>query len=197
MIAEVHRTSGFGGTVADLRKAFAEDSSISERALNAPGSVELMTLANDAGDGLAVHLWESKEAYEAWASERAEVTAKAKAAIGVTIAEAEIYEVLQLDGPAQTKGPGGLAEVHRLSGGAFSREPNKMALEAAAVPGTEELLGFGDETAGMGMVLHIWRDRESYDAFARRRGEMTAEAEQSGQKVGDTEMYEVVYRAKR
>lgn len=56
---------------------------------------------------MAVHLWESREAYEAyeaWASERAEVTAKAKEAIGVTIAEAELYEVLQIDGPAQTKG---------------------------------------------------------------------------------------------
>ena len=48
---------------------------------------------------------------------------------------------------------------------------------------------------GDGLVVHLWRDREAYDAFAARRAEMTAQVQESGVTVQPTEFYEVTYHS--
>jgi hypothetical protein len=77
-----------------------------------------------------------------------------------------------------------IAEVHQVtlpSGvSAPSEEANKVADEAAHAPGSEQLLSLFDANTGEGYVIHLWKDRSSYEAWAGRLQEMTAEQQGAG-----------------
>jgi heme-degrading monooxygenase HmoA len=93
-----------------------------------------------------------------------------------------------------------IAEVHQvtLPSGATaapSDEANKAADEAAHAPGSEQLLSLFDTSTGEGYVIHLWKDRASYDAWAGRRQAITAEAKGAGSKIDSGHIYEVTYRS--
>jgi hypothetical protein len=93
-----------------------------------------------------------------------------------------------------------IAEVHEVkfpgpAPDSPSPEAEKMADEAAHAPGSEQLLTLFDASTGEGLVIHLWNDREAYDAFAARRQEMTAEAKERGGNVVSGRIYEVTYRS--
>jgi len=92
-----------------------------------------------------------------------------------------------------------IAEVHQITMPTGvttqSAEVNKVADEAAHAPGSEQLLTLVDASTGEGYVIHLWKDRASFDAFAERRQQLTKEAEGSGSKIDAPHFYEVTYRS--
>ena len=76
-----------------------------------------------------------------------------------------------------------------------SPEVQKMGDEAAHAPGSEQLLQFLDRSTGEGLVIHLWKDQEGYDAFAARREELTAQAKERGANIVSRRTYEVTYRS--
>ena len=92
-----------------------------------------------------------------------------------------------------------IAEVHQVTlptgVTAQSDEANKVADEAAHAPGSEQLLSMFDVSTGEGYVIHLWKDRASYDAWAGRRHEITADQQGAGSKIDSGHIYEVTYRS--
>ena len=92
-----------------------------------------------------------------------------------------------------------IAEVHQITlpSGATtpSEQTNKVADEAAHVPGSEQLITLADTSTGEGLVIHLWKDRASYEANAERRQRMISEQEGSGGKIEPARLYEVTYRS--
>jgi hypothetical protein len=91
-----------------------------------------------------------------------------------------------------------IAEVHQIKGqGAAppSGDGTNLAEEAARAPGSEQLLVLADTNAGEGLVIHLWSDEASYEAFAARRKEMISQSEGMGGHVDTGRIYEVMYRS--
>lgn len=91
-----------------------------------------------------------------------------------------------------------IAEIHKITlptGASAAPVDNKVADEAAHAPGSEQLLALADPSTGEGLVIHLWKDRPSYDAWAGRRQEMTAQQTGSGTKIDSGHVYEVTYRS--
>jgi hypothetical protein len=91
-----------------------------------------------------------------------------------------------------------IAEVHQIKGqaaGTPSGDATNLGEEAARAPGSEQLLLLVDTDAGEGMVIHLWSDQASYEAFAARRKEMISQSEGMGSHVDAGRIYEVAYRS--
>ncbi len=92
-----------------------------------------------------------------------------------------------------------IAEVHQITlpSGATTptAETNTVADEAAHVPGSEQLITLADTGTGEGLVIHLWKDRASYEANAERRQRMISDQEGSGSKIEPAHLYEVTYRS--
>jgi hypothetical protein len=93
-----------------------------------------------------------------------------------------------------------IAEVHHITlpagaAAAPSDETNTLADKAAHAPGSEQLLTLMDATTGEGLVIHLWKDRAAYDAFAAGRKELTSESQDMGSQIDSGRLYEVTYRS--
>jgi hypothetical protein len=88
MIADVHRVSGATAENLDAARAIADE------AAKAPGTEQLLTLANlDTGEVLAIHLWRDRAAYDANAKRRAELIGEVEQQ-GAKVDDGELFEVV-------------------------------------------------------------------------------------------------------
>jgi hypothetical protein len=87
-----------------------------------------------------------------------------------------------------------IAEVHRTSGVmAYDETARDIFEEAARAPGTEQLFVLVDPATGEGYSIHLWRDRQSYEAFAERRQELVARVEEAGARPDPGQLFDVAY----
>jgi hypothetical protein len=91
-----------------------------------------------------------------------------------------------------------IAEVHQItltSGAGAPSGDTSTQDEAAHAPGSEQLIVMNDTSTGEGLVVHLWKDRVSYDAWAGRRQALTAQQEGAGTKIDSGHLYEVSFRS--
>lgn len=93
-----------------------------------------------------------------------------------------------------------IAEVHQIklpdgASAAPSDDINTLADKAAHAAGSEQLLTLMDASTGEGLVIHLWKDRAAYEAFAAGRKDLTAETEAKGSQIDRARFYEVTYRS--
>jgi heme-degrading monooxygenase HmoA len=70
----------------------------------------------------------------------------------------------------------------------------QQAKEAASVPGSEQIISLLDTDSGEGLVIHLWQDRASYDAFTDGRAKITSAQQGSGTKISAGRIYDVTIR---
>ena len=90
LIAEVHQINLPSGSNA---APSGNAANLAEEAAHAPGSEQLLTLLDTStGEGLVIHLWNDRAAYEAFAARRQQLLAQAEGQ-GSRVDSGHIYEV--------------------------------------------------------------------------------------------------------